>query len=233
MNYIVSTYLTSAVDAQRGETKTSNDESYIQKWYDSLVHLNLNGVLLHDGLSQEFQSKFPRITFKQVDPVPQGMQLYDYRWLLYYEFVLNNPCEAVFFTDVSDVKVVRDPFYEFEEGELYCGDETEKFSECVWIRNALGNPAFANLSGFDELLSSDNVVLNCGIFGGSYAPVIQFLEYIVRLIEYLRFRPQDKTVDMPLFNYVAYRYFYPIHGFPVNSVFKAYEERNDVWFIHK
>jgi len=232
-NFIISTYLTTAIDPQRNEVKLANDAKYIQKWYDSIVHLNLNGVLLHDRLSADFQRKFPRITFKQVDPVPQGMQLYDSRWVLYYEFLLNNPCNAVFFTDVSDVKVVRDPFYEFEEDILYCGDETERLNECIWIHNALGNPYFSDLSGFKELLSSDRVVLNCGLFGGSYGVVMQFLDIIVRMIEHLRFRPQDKTCDMPLFNYIAYRWFDFKHGFPVNSVFKGYENRNDVWFIHK
>ena len=233
MNYIISTYLTTAIDPQRNETKEVNDTKYIETWYNSIIRLNLNGVLLHDGLSADFQSKFPRITFKQVDPVPENLQLYDYRWILYYEFLLNNPCEAVFFTDCSDVKVVRDPFYEFEEGELYCGDESERICDCKWIQDSFKNPSFATLSDLGKFLSSKNSMLNCGVFGGSYGAVIQLLEYMVRLIEHLRFRPFDRFGDNPLFNYVAYRYFYPIHGFPVNSVFKAYEERNDVWFIHK
>jgi hypothetical protein len=232
-NFIISTYLTTAVDPQRNETKEVNDTKYIETWYNSLVHLNLNGVLLHDGLSAEFQAQFPRLTFKQVDTIPKDIQLYDYRWVLYYEFMLNNPCDAVFFTDVSDVKIMRNPFYEFSENIIYCGDERETFKECEWMKSALDDNFFLQLKGFKDLFTSSNIILNCGIFGGTYDIVLRFINYTVSLIEYLRFRPIDKTVDMPLFNYIAYRYFSPEHGFPVNSIFKAYEKRNDVWFIHK
>jgi hypothetical protein len=48
-------------------------------------------------------------------------------------------------------------------------------------------------------------------------------------------RGQDITCDMAIFNYVMYKYFANefYAGWPVNSAFKKYEDRNDVWFIHK
>jgi len=230
---IVSTYLTTSIDPQRGEVKKKDDPEYILEWYDSIVNLGLNGVLIHDGLSKSFVKCFPKIEFRKVRPVPEKMQLYDYRWVLYFEFMLNIACDAVFFTDVSDVQVKRNPFYEFDEGKLYCGDEREMIKDSLWMRESLKNEWYLSLKGFENMINSDLPLLNAGILGGSRDIVFKFLMTFVRYIEIFHRRPVDKTVDMPLFNYVMYRYFNPVHGYPVNSLFKAYEKRNDVWFIHK
>ena len=161
------------------------------------------------------------------------MQIYDYRWVLYYEFLLNNYCDAVFFTDISDVVAVRDCFYELEVDTLYCGDEPERLSQCEWIQQSLKSNTLVTLQGFEDIIKSEKQVLNCGIVGGTRDIVGQFLYLMVSLIEKVRFREIDETVDMALFNYIAYRYFDFKHGQPVNSIFKSYQERNDVWFIHK
>lgn len=231
-NYIVSTYLTSAIDAQRGVAKEANDTEYIKNWVDSIVRLGLKPVVLHDGLSARFRAKFPDVYFRKVGKVPSCIQLYDYRWVLYLEFMMNEPCDNVFFTDISDVVVKRDPFYEMEEGFLYCGDEPTTIRGCEWIQKSEKCPVLSKLDGFEDLLRSDEQLLNAGILGGSHRIVFSFLLDMVLAIEKLRHRPIDGTVDMPIFNYVIHR-FNPVHGYPVNSVFKKYEDRNDVWFIHK
>lgn len=230
-NYIVSTYLTSKVDEQRGTKKEIDDPDYIRKWVYSGLHLGLNMVVLHDGLSEVFISQFPKVRFIKIDQVPEGMQLYDYRWVLYYEFLLNNDCDAVFFTDISDVIIRRDPFYEMEDA-LYCGDEPTTIKDCEWLQTS--RKSLGKLPIYNDFLHSKYTMLNCGIFGGDSARVKVFLDLMVRYIEIHINREVDGTVDMPLFNYIIWFYDIPIiHGAPVNSVFKRYEDRNDVWFIHK
>lgn len=231
-NYIVSTYLTSGIDHQRGKKQQKNDVSYIQKWAESIAHLGLQAVVLHDGLSTIFMSQFQHVWFIKVDKVPDGLQLYDYRWVLYLEFMMNNSCDGVFFTDISDVVVKRNPFYEMQPERLYCGDEPTSIRDCVWLQKASKCPVLSKLADFRYFLSSNDTLLNAGILGGSNRIVFSFLLDMNLAIEKVRRRPIDGTVDMPIFNYVIQRYS-PVHGFPVNSVFKKYEERNDVWFIHK
>jgi hypothetical protein len=231
-NFIVATYLTSHIDEQRGVKKEKDDPQYIQKWAESIRHLGLKGVVLHDGLSEEFISTYPYLIFKKVDEVPEDMQLYDYRWVLYYAFVLNNHCNAVFFTDISDVQVRRNPFYEMEDNKLYCGDEPTSIRGCEWLQKS--NESLSALPSYKEFLNSENQLLNCGIFGGQWHMVNTFLSVMVQYIERWRFRKIDGTVDMPIFNYIAWFYVVQFtHGEPVNSVFKWYQDRNDVWFIHK
>lgn len=233
MNCIVSSYLTTAFDPQRGTRRDSNDPKYIQDWYDSIVNLGMNGVILHDSLCADFISKFPNIKFIKVPWVGE-YQLYDYRWIIYRQFLRVRDIENIFFTDVSDVKVVKNPFTqkEYNRKNLYCGDEPGVMNQNGWMKIALQNEQLCKLSGFRELINSDRPLLNCGIFGGGKSIVMQFLCILVPLIEQMKTRKVDQTVDMPLYNYVA-KDLSPVHGAPLNSVFKGYENRQDVWFIHK
>lgn len=232
MNCIISTYLTTAFDLQRGVRKKNNDEEYIQKWYESVVNLGLNGVILHDSLHPYFIEKFPGVRFVQV-PFVGDYQLYDYRWVLYRNYLRTHPLiENVFFTDVSDVQVVLNPFVQklYDSDYLYCGDEPGTIGENGWIKHSLDK--LISLPGYWELIHSNRPMLNCGIFGGGRDIVMQFLSKLILLIEQMKYRKIDATVDMPLYNYVA-QDFDIIHGHPVNSLFKGYENRNDCWFIHK
>jgi hypothetical protein len=234
MNKIISSYLTSSIDRQRGEKKSADDIAYIQDWYNSIVSKCLSPIVLHDNLSDEFVSNFPFAKFIKVEPIPEGMNLYDYRWVIYFEYLLNNELDFVFFTDISDVIMRNNPFPEMKKGVLYCGDEQEKICESEWMRTALNEPLFFQLGGFKEMIYSDRPLLNCGLLGGSYDSIIGFLDTFVSVIELVRLRntPEDKTNDMSLFNYTA-QFFRFQHGRPVNSIFKKYEKCDDVWFIHK
>lgn len=232
-NYIVACYLTSGLDTQRGIQTAKDKREYMQTWYDSVIRLGVTPVVINDGLSNLFKKSFSKALFVDCEPLPSGMQIYDYRWVLYYEFMLNNYCDAVFFTDISDVVAVRDCFYDLEHDTLYCGDENESLADSEWIQKSLTNRVLMSLDRFRDVIQSDKQVLNCGIVGGTRDIVGNFLYIMVSFIEKLRFRDIDGTVDMAIFNYIAYSYFDFKHGQPVNSIFKQYQERNDVWFIHK
>jgi hypothetical protein len=88
-----------------------------------------------------------------------------------------------------------------------------------------------------ESAFANETLLNCGIIGGS-TPL--FFEFLQQLCEIHKDANQDNktayTGDMGAFNYLARTKFNQqiIHGAPVNTVFKGYEnDRNDCWFRHK
>ncbi len=233
MNYIVSAYLTTSIDCMRGIQLKANDPNYIKDWYDSVVKLKLNGIILHDSLDDDFIKQFPGVKFLKVAPIPEWMQLYDYRWVVYFLFLSEYNCDYIFFTDISDVVVASDPFQDIKEG-LYCGDEQTTLKDCQWLQGALDVKEYSKeLKLFKEVLSQNSTLFNAGILGGSYKDVLDFLKILYSKLEKLSLRQVHYTVDMPLFNYVMYLYFEPKHGFPINSKFKSYEKRDDVWFIHK
>jgi hypothetical protein len=240
MNYIATTYLTTAVDSQRNTTKLIDDDKYIINWYVSIVKNGLNGIILHDGLSQEFMDRYNKVDFLQVDPIPEGAQLYDYRWAAYLKCFEKYEIDNIFFTDVSDVTVQKNPFTDpfYQKDKLYCGDVQTYHStlgEEPWIAISLLNKDLIKLPGFVKTMKSNKLILNCGTFGGSMPLIYTFLKIMNLYMTFVKFRPLDIVGDITLFNYIMYRYFSKQFycGYPVNSVFRKYEKRNDVWFIHK
>jgi hypothetical protein len=236
MNCIISYYFISARDPQGREPIKRNDAGYIQKWYDSVVKHGLTPILFHDGLSSEFLNHFPLIKFVQVPPVPNRMQLHDYHWVVSYNYLKRHvEIENVFFTDCPDCEVINNPFTQliYDSDTLYCGDESESISQSEWMQYAANNPELLKLEWFSNILSSNDPLYNGGVLGGGRDIVLEFTELISELVELVKFRPNDGTGDMALYNYILHRYFNPVHGFPINSIFKAYEDRTDVWFKHK
>lgn len=236
MNAIISYYFTTASDPQGRQPIKRSDTGYIQKWYDSVVKHWLTPMLFHDGLSNEFFNNFPLMKFIQVPPVPEGMQLHDYHWIVSHNYLKRHTeIENVFFTDCPDCEVINNPFIqpEYNIGTLYCGDEPETICESKWIQYAANNPELIKLELFVEIFKSNKPLYNGGVLGGGRDVVLQFTELISELIELVKFRPNDGTGDMALYNYILHKYFNPAHGYPINSIFKGYEDRNDVWFKHK
>ena len=96
---------------------------------------------------------------------------------------------------------------------------------------------------------------NAGIIGGAKRSVNILLNFICNILEAAN---SNKNVNMAVVNYAIYRLFLrdykyiapkapdvnPLNdlrscndeifsGYPINSSFKKYEDRNDVYFIHK
>jgi hypothetical protein len=84
---------------------------------------------------------------------------------------------------------------------------------------------------------SQSTLLNCGIIGGEISVMKNFIEKLSQLHRlYNANNSTAYTGDMGGFNYIARTYFndHIIHGKPVNTVFKEYEnQRTDCWFKHK
>jgi len=233
-NLIVSSYLTSAIDTQRGITTAPNNPEYIQKWCDSVLRHNLHGVILHDNLSYEFMAKFAGIEFVRVAKCPEGMQIYDYRYMLFLEFLQRIKPDAAFFTDIWDVEVINNPFPFIDSERLYCGDECGTLVQCAWLNPARENPVLQKLHMFIEIMNSSEQVLNPGIIGGSWSVMERFFNSFKWVINECVARPIEHTVDMAIFNYAMYYgQFNPIHGHPVNGVFRGGKSETDVWFQHK
>lgn len=233
---IISYYFTSAPDPQGRVSINRSDPAYIQAWYDSVVKHGLKPVLFHDGITTDFINHFPELKTIQVPPVPLRMQLHDYHWVISHNYLIRHKeIENLFFTDCPDCEVINNPFIQegYDSTKLYCADEPETITESKWIQHCLKNPVWANMEGFAEILASNEALYNGGVLGGGRDIVLKFTGLISELVEQVKFRINDGTGDMALYNYILHKHFNPVHGFPVNSVFKAYENRNDVWFKHK
>lgn len=232
---IITSYLTTAIDPQRGVFATSGDPRKMMLLFTA-VQLGLEVVIHHDNLSDEFCDRFGSdlVKFVRVPPVPPGRTVYTHRQYCAFDYlVANEDCATAFCTGLFDVCVVRDPhalidgthkIWAANEPSLIVPEEVSGQWLIDEIRAGYGQM-------FDDLLGRR--LLNSDIFGGSRDNMIEFLKYYLEEIE----RSPGSSTEMGSFNVAAHLRMPAgsvwANGAPLHSVFKQYENRLDVAFLHK
>lgn len=243
-NLICATLLTGVYDVNRNQTLAHNNFNLIEKWYESIVNLKLNGIVFHNAFSIETVNKFQNqyVKFIKVDYNHQ-LNTNAYRYVVYEQFLNENAHQIanVFFTDITDVEVVSNPFlaplFLNNKDFLFCGDEPKILQNewmqdhCTHLRN--------NIKDFSDFESenANETLLNCGIIGGNIAVMQKLINQLANLhLTYTVTNTTAYTLDMGAFNYLARTLFKNklLHGAPINTEFKKMENlRNDCWFRHK
>ena len=235
---------TGVYDVNRSETLPNNDYSLIEKWTNSIIALELHGVVFHNSFSPEIEDRFSNeyITFKYVnyDPI---YNLSVYRYFVYHNFLLThqNQIESIFITDITDVEVLNNPFLQplfiNNPGALFCGDEpTTLLNEWMMKHSTHFRNQISEFSTYEEKFTNETL-LNCGIVGGNIITMSALINELVQFHE--QYNKNNKTAytgDMGAFNFIVRSKFNKqlFHGNPVNTVFKSYEINNtDCWFRHK
>ena len=147
----------------------------------------------------------------------------------------------LFITDITDVEVIKNPFtsdtFLEKSGCLFCGDEPEVLDN-EWMRNHCSHLR-SSIPEFHiyEALNKHETLLNCGVVGGNITVMKLLFDKMVAIHNAFSFTNRtDYTLDMGVFNFVARTTFAHkiIHGEPVSTIFKKYEnKRTDCWFRHK
>ena len=243
-NIICASIFTGIYDVNRNERLLQDDFSIVEKWYNSIHGLGLDGVIFHNGFSDPTILKYQTdsIRFIKVD-YSGKFNGNVYRYMVYNEFLkkYESQIEHVFFTDIGDVEVVKNPFEDayFKQNPhaIFCGDEPNVL-DCTWMHNHCEHlrnqiPDFLDF----EIKNKAETLLNCGIIGGKALVLTLLMEALAKMHKVVAFQNQTPyTLDMGVFNYTI-RTLFPqniLHGFPVNTVFKNYESnRLDCWFRHK
>ena len=245
---ILTTYLSSKIHPQRGDPHLEgitedgrvkqNDIAYIQKWYDSVKNLGLEGRIFYDNLSDEFVEQYTTKNIKFVKVPISDYSYNDWRFFCYRNYLESNKYDTVFMTDGSDVTVVKNPetlFTEFPYNQIdyYLCKDSIKLSQ------------FPYLDGHKKL-NFDNYILffinqfewdliNMGVIGGKYDDIMTFLNIMCELR--LRMGNPSFNADIWTGNYIFRNILQDkklLIGEPVTSEFKKYQtDRKDVYFVHK
>jgi hypothetical protein len=243
-NLICASLFTGVFDVNRSQMLPEDDFQLVEKWCSSIQNLRLQGIVFHNNFSEKTISERENehIQFIRVD-FQTKLNANVYRYLVYLDFLRKHKhqIQNIFFTDIADVEVVKNPFGDsfFNENSesLFCGDEEELLdnpwmkNHCTHLRNLI--PEF---SDFEEINKAE-VLLNCGVIGGKTGTLLLLLEELARIHATITISNQTShTLDMGAFNFVVRTKFADQlkHGFPVNTRFKSYEaDRTDCWFRHK
>ena len=241
---VLACHITGVYYVNRKEVLQDDDYFIIKPWADSLIEHKINGIVFHNHFSnatcKQYSNEF--ISFQKIE-YDNRFNPNVFRYLVYNDYLNKHQDEikSLFLTDVSDVVMLKNPFddmlFKHHPQHLFCGDEPKILAN-DWMQNH-STHLRNNLLNFEqfEKIHSQSVLLNCGIIGGEISVMKLFIEKLSQLHrQYNVNNPTAYTGDMGGFNYIARTYFndHIIHGKPVNTVFKAYENhRTDCWFKHK
>jgi hypothetical protein len=243
-NVVLACHITGVYDVNRNEVLNDDDYSIIKPWADSLIQHQINGIVFHNSLSDQTCKQYSNefISFQKIE-YDKRFNPNVFRYIVYNDFLNKHQHEikSLFITDVSDVVMLKNPFedlfFNHHPQHIFCGDEPKLLANdwmqkhCTHLRK--------NVLNFEEFEKkySQSILLNCGIIGGEISIMKSFIEKLSQLHRLYNVNNSTAyTGDMGGFNYIARTFFNDqiIHGKPVSTVFKAYENnRIDCWFKHK
>ena len=241
---IMACHITGVYDVNRNTTLDNDQYELVRTWAESIAEKQLQGIIFHNNFSEATCEKFTNeyISFLKIEYNNQ-FNPNVYRYFVYQDFLRHHVqfFKSIFVTDITDVTLVNNPFIDpyFIENStsFFCGDEPKTLDN-DWMRDHATNLR-KNISDYAEYESmfKSETLLNCGIMGGSAPLIFDFIKKLCAIHEHANSTNQTAfTGDMGAFNYLARTQFnrHLIHGTPVNTVFKNYEnERQDCWFRHK
>jgi hypothetical protein len=243
-NLVMACHITGIYDVNRNTILANDDYEIIKDWADALTKHNLKSIVFHNNFTEETCNKYKNetLSFIKIDHNPQ-FNPNIYRYFIYLDFLrqYGKSVQNLFITDISDVVVLNNPFiqtlFKANPTAIFCGDETKPLDN-EWM-SAHSEHLRHNISDYAdyEAQFKQHTLLNCGIIGGHIKVMLSFLEQLCFI--HANYNKDNKTAytgDMGAFNYLIRTQFNQqiIHGAPVNTIFKAYEnQRTDCWFKHK
>ena len=240
-NWIFTSYFTSNRDPQRFIQRKADDWEYLEKWFNSIRLLGLDGVVFHDGMSEEFIRKatefYPNVVFEYVNI--QSRSTNDARFYAYLNYLQTNPhIQRIICTDVSDVVFKRNPFdFMLLLGQhLYVGedmDSTPRVGENHWVLSVFAHCKMKNSLPLFDRVRRYFYLYNAGVIGGDRVVMLNFLSRVTAVLDGT---PETKNCNMAAVNYVIHAFFDDIvfTGYPLTNYFK--EEREDhplVYIVHR
>ena len=243
-NLVMACHITGVHDVNRNRKLIDDTYELIRDWTESITLANLKGIIFHNNFSEETCKSFENdsISFIKIE--------YDiqfnpnvFRYFVYLNFLQHHiqQINGIFITDVTDVVLLNNPFthslFIENPSSLFCGDEPKLLGN-DWMINHSENlrKNIVDYAAYESEFEGETL-LNCGIIGGSAPLLYNFLQKLCAIHQHANFENKTAyTGDMGAFNYLARTQFNNqlIHGSPVNTVFKLYEnERQDCWFRHK
>ncbi|MBS1622440.1 MAG: hypothetical protein JST83_00295 [Bacteroidetes bacterium] len=253
---ILGCYFIHQQDPIQGIIRRRPDINYIAPWYNSICKLGLTGVIVHDGLDEDFirEHETDRILFRRY----RGghYSIFEERWFAYYMWLSLSGVQRAFIADMNDVYITRDPFtLQAEELTLYVGrDIANKIKDSGWL--LAEQEQYCHDAGYQvPYLYPYQYVYNAGVVGGFRPVLLMMMSYMIRRTM------QTMTTahkDMTLLNLFIYEHFFPhidthldsprlatraddlraahrhlITGYPFNSDFQKLQLDSDAFFIHK
>ena len=227
MNHLVSFYLTSKPDPQRGDVwQFDKFDEISDTWYESAwQHINKLSVKIFTDFSAD---RYDGDKFILTHPEDSPLSLNDWRYVALQYWLDGIPDDDwVLMTDISDVEFFKDPYeYMNDPDAIYIGSN-DTWREKPKFHKKLYDVISKSIA--DEWM--DNPVINPGILGGKAKTLRKFVSHFAELLNHTR----AYNSNMVMANRLAYFYDYKIiTGYPLHTKFKKHESADSGAYIrHK
>lgn len=261
-NIILTTYFSTKVDPQSQNFVKSNDFKYIREFYQSVAQHQLNAVIFHDHLNEEFIAEYSTPHIKFVRSKVLKYSLNDERFYLYKEFIQNTDFEKILLCDINDVTFGKNPFDLIGQDKIYIGRDTLSIvGENGWIQNKFSILPLHIKSKLPFLFGFMPLV-NAGVIGGDCNTVSSFVRECCAAFDCI---DNELNNNMAVVNMVFFNQYWLSHslklsfkarllneakknklridkclysknfhiGYPFTSQFKKYENVNEIFIFHK
>lgn len=228
---VITVMMTQKPDPQRGEPISSDYLNYIRPWWTTVNKVGLQGVILHDGLPQNFISEATteNVSFTKCE-LGQFPILHQ-RHFAVRDYLRQSTAEYVLITDVSDVAFKRDPFElmvsQPEEIRLFIGSEKKPIGRNKCLKSEMRDQ-------YGNVEHAERTVVNPGILGGRRKEVIDFLNLLTDEIEAHGHHLINS--DMCMVNRVFHRNYSlseVFTGSPLHSEFRGWQYDTQAAVMHK
>jgi hypothetical protein len=201
---ILTIYYTKHVDPQRKIYQKENNFPYIKKFYNSVLKNNMNAIVFHDGLSEEFIKKYQNknIIFCLVPNKTYGLtSMNDIRFMVYLDFLSENKSvKKVIISDIADVEFYKNVFDDITNDKLYvCYDRNRTFRHYYMVNRIC--QTYGSFGPFDSI--ADQKAVQAGLFGGSYGMVVKCLNHMK--FEFENVVNKTYNTNYMVYNHVIYQ----------------------------
>lgn len=242
---IMTSFFTTKKDWQRG-TYTRGTFSKMKRLYRSALRMGHNVTVIYDDLPEELLARFScdRFRFARVDfsKYDRRFGVNDIRYFFFDDLLKAHPeWRAAFVVDAFDVRVAMNPCTGLRPDMLYVGSEQDRLKGHPWMKARFQKMGGQYNEWYVKRIDAKMKILNCGITGGHRDVLLRLFARMKEVLGdpamdlWRKKKSEDINLNMAALNYIVYNEFGNnfAKGQPVHSVYKGFQKRSDVWFIHK
>jgi hypothetical protein len=201
----------------------NDDFSLIEKFYNSIKKNNLNCIIFHNELSDQFINKYSNEKIKFQHHIISNRKSYnDERFFCYLQYlkIHGKEIDKVMCTDCFDVQIHKNPFYLINKKfDIYAGEDDEKGKK--WIEQKMTKCNFK---------IKIKKLYNAGIIGGYKIKLMIFFEEMTEIMSKC---PEEINSNMAVFNYMLNSKKWKIlSGFPLHNKFRSFDNQG-AYIQHK
>jgi hypothetical protein len=236
-NIVLSSYFNYRYDPQRKNVVWNNDVNSVMNLINSVTKNKVHIKIFHDCFDN-----IPNINYCEFIKIKPDKNYTPNvtRWITYYNYLtnINLPLEKIFMVDATDVEMLTNPFDYLQENVIYTGNEFDKkMNDSFLIKNKrikyIKIPDYLNI--IKKNADSKKTLINCGICGGHYDIITNFLSKLTHYQTIYAKGILKQSVDTQFYVYTLLKHFRKNieQGSHINTRFRKKEYIKDVWWKHK